>query len=201
MTNQERLNLLRDAEAVLKKTTKGYVQAGTTGVNWKDAMAKLSRLENELLWSVLLNIMGPVFKGGKSLLLQDLTHPTSGIPLYPAFDDAFEVGTPIIAPEPLVVVEPLTSSSPGKAFYADGKVSGMGYWFGHLDRSPKIGTNFKLGAFMAKVAPNSIGGGPHVHVGINVENILGSGKQFEHHTNYTHGAPLILTQIKKALLG
>ena len=201
MTNQARLNLLREAQETLKKTTKGYVQVGMNGGNWKVAMNQLMKLENELLWSVLLNIMGPVFKGGKSLLLQDLTHPTSGIPLYPAFDDAFEVGTPIIAPEPLVVVEPLTSSRPGKAFYADGKVSTLGYWFGHLDRSPKIGTNFKLGAFMGKVAPNSIGGGPHAHVGVNSENLLGKGEQFEHRTNYTHGAPLILTQMKKVLLG
>ena len=33
--------------------------------------------------------LGPMFRGGKSVLYQDLTHATTGIPLYPAFDDAF----------------------------------------------------------------------------------------------------------------
>jgi hypothetical protein len=40
-----------------------------------------------------------------------------------------------------------------------------------------------------------VGGGPHVHVGVNVELLWGLGKQLAHHTNYTHGAPLIRDQL------
>ena len=49
--------------------------------------------------------LGPVFKGGKSVLYQDLTHATSGIPLFPAWDDAFDEGCVIIAPEALRITK------------------------------------------------------------------------------------------------
>lgn len=146
--------------------------------------------------------LGPVRPGGTSVLDQDLTHPTSGIPLYPAFDDAFGVGREVIAPEDIVVVpNPRTgalwsSSNPGKAFYADGV---LGYWFGHLDRNHPVGTRFKKGQLIGKTAPNDIGGGPHVHTGVNVERLLGKGRELLHHTDYTHGAPTIRQQLEKEL--
>jgi peptidoglycan hydrolase-like protein with peptidoglycan-binding domain len=138
--------------------------------------------------------LGPVFSGGKSVLNQDLTHATSGIPLYPAFDDAFAEGVTIIAPEDLEVVRD-SSSNPGDAFYALGK-SGLQWWFGHLVSAPKVGTKITKGKALGKTCPNNVGGGPHVHVGINVEKIWGAGKQMAHHTNYTHGGPLVGTQLE-----
>ncbi|GIV03627.1 MAG: hypothetical protein KatS3mg015_2457 [Fimbriimonadales bacterium] len=141
--------------------------------------------------------LGPVWRGGRSVLDQDLTHATAGIARYPAFDDAFTAGEEVIAPEDLRVTRP-SSSIPGHAFYATG-ASGIRYWFGHLDRTPPVGRRFRRGETMARVAPNSVGGGPHVHVGINVEGILGSGRELEHRTDYRHGAPKVGEQLRRAL--
>lgn len=137
--------------------------------------------------------LGPVFSGGKPVLKHDLTHATSGIPLYPAFDDAFAQGKQIIAPEDIEITK-ASSSSPGDACYAKGK-SKLKWWFGHLTSAPAVGTKIAKGKPIGKVCANSYGGGPHVHVAVNVEGLWGSGKQLKHHTNYTHGAPLIGEQL------
>lgn len=142
--------------------------------------------------------LGPLWNGGLSLLDHDLTHPTSSIDYYPALDDAFEQGRVIIAPEKIVVHKWDTSARPGEAFYAIGE-SKIQYWFGHLDRDHPIGTAFGRGAMIGRVAPNNVGGGPHVHAGINVENLFGTKFQLEHHTDYTHGAPTIGEQLVKLL--
>lgn len=142
--------------------------------------------------------IGPVFNGGKSVLQHDLTHATSGIALYPAFDDAFSAGTTIIAPEHLKVTR-ASSANPGDAFYCVGD-SGLQYWFGHLVKAPDPGRFFAKGASVGVVAKNNVGGGPHVHVGVNVEMVMGAGKQLIHHTNYTHGAPLVGDQLAAWLL-
>jgi hypothetical protein len=190
MTDAKRLALVRKARRHLKRTKQGYTQEGS---EWKAALAALDQLERDLKPAVAL---GPVWVGGKSLLAQDLTHATSGIELYPAFDDAFNQGLVIVAPEDLVVTR-ASSSRPGLAFYATGK-SKLRYWFGHLDRTHQAGAKFKKGDAVGKVAANTIGGGPHVHVGVNVELLLGAGKQLKHHTNYTHGAPTIGAQLAAA---
>ena len=140
-------------------------------------------------------VIGPVFAGGQSVLAHDLTHETSGLPLYPAFDDAFREGTPIIAPEPLRVTNS-SSSRPGLAFYATG-ASKIRYWFGHLDRTHSPGTRFARGDLVGHVAHNAIGGGPHVHVGVNVEGLLGAGRELIHHSDYSHGAPTIGEQLAR----
>ena len=200
MTEAQQLALLRTGINALKKTQQGHVQwvaDGTPATHWKDAMAALRKLEADLKPSPV-PALGPVSLTGKSVLLHDLTHATAGIPLYPAFDDAFSQGMVILAPEDMEVIAPLTSSQPGYAFYAKGK-SRIRYWFGHLDRRPLPGTDFKKGAAVGKVGANNVGGGPHCHVGINVELLLGEGKQLLHHTNYTHGAPTVGTQLRKAL--
>lgn len=206
MTDQQRLVLLRKAEKELKLTGQGYIQwkkEGMQGGHWKAAMAALSRLEADLASDPVPDL-GPVWVGGKSVLLQDLTHKTSGIPLFPAFDDAFNQGRVITAPETIEVIpnpvtgNPWSSANPGKAFYARGR-SKIRYWFGHLDRNHPVGTKFAKGDALGRVAANNIGGGPHVHVGVNIELLLGMGEQLIHHTDYTHGAPLIGVQLKKAL--
>lgn len=188
MTNKQRLNALRRAKTALKQTTRGYTP---NGLYWRRAMKHIDAVMASLEPPPL--DIGPVWKGGKSLLDQDLTHPTSGIPLYPAFDDAFVEGREIIAPERLVVTRD-SSSRPGDAFYADGE-SGLRYWFGHLAVAPGVGKRFAKGEVMGKVGANNIGGGPHVHVGVNAEKFLGKGKELQHHTNYTHGAPTIREQL------
>jgi hypothetical protein len=138
--------------------------------------------------------LGPVVKGGKSVLNHDLTHATGGIPLYPAFDDAFQAGTTIIAPEAITVSQ-ASSSNPGDAFYAEGD-SKIDYWFGHLVSAPAVGARIGKGAKVGVVLDHNVGGGPHVHVGVNVERLWGSGKQLKHHTDYTHGAPTVGQQLE-----
>jgi hypothetical protein len=143
--------------------------------------------------------LGPTFAGGKSVLKQDLTHRTSGLPLngtgslWPAFDDAFATGINIIAPEDLEVYQ-ASSSHPGDACYCHGK-SKIDWWFGHLVIAPDVGTKIPKGKAFAKTCPNNLGGGPHVHVAVNVERLWGKGKALTHKTTYSHGAPLIGDQL------
>jgi hypothetical protein len=199
MTDKQRLALLRKAERELKLTGQGYIQwaKDKRGGHWPDALSALAALEKDR--ATVVPDLGPIWAGGKSVLLQDLTHATTGIPLYPAFDDAFkQQGRVIIAPEPLTVDKKLSSANPGFAFYATGR-SKLRYWFGHLDRAHPLGTKFAKGDAVGKVAANSIGGGPHVHLGINVELLLGPGKQLKHHTDYTHGAPTVGSQLRVLL--
>lgn len=196
MNDKQRAALLDQAVAELKKTTAGYVPSG---VHWRKAMVALEKLGNDLdPPHAAMPALGPIFKGGVSVLAHDLTHATSGIPLFPAFDDAFRQGTPIIAPENIEICRRLTSSNPGHAFFALGD-SKLEYWFGHLDRDHPLGTKFKKGALVGIVGPHPGGGGPHCHLGVNAERILGKGREFVHHTNYTHGAPTIGAQLRKAL--
>jgi peptidoglycan hydrolase-like protein with peptidoglycan-binding domain len=146
--------------------------------------------------------LGYVVRGSKSVLDQDLTHYTSGFPNensgseMPAFDDGFGEGVMVYAPEALTVTHQ-SSSHPGDAFYADG-ASGLAWWFGHLDRSPANGTRIGKGKFIGRTCHNTIGGGPHVHVGVDGRALLGH--DFEAHDNYTHGAPTIRQQLEAAQL-
>jgi hypothetical protein len=141
----------------------------------------------------ILPALGPVTPGDKPVTDHDCTHATSGINLYPAFDTAFGEGVPVIAPEPLVITRG-SSSRPGDACYADG-VSGLRYWFGHLDLAPEPGERFGKGAQLAVTCHNTVGGGPHLHLGVNTELIWGAGRQLIHKTTYVHGAPLIGVQL------
>jgi hypothetical protein len=129
---------------------------------------------------------------GPSVRTYDLTHATGGLPYYPAFDAVWYQGKNVLAPEALECTRTGTASH-GYAFYADGD-SGLRWWFGHLETSPPVGRRFDRGAVIGRVA-YSPDNSPHVHVGINVERLWGSGQQMTHHTNYTHGAPLIGTQL------
>lgn len=195
MTDRQRLALAKSLRADLTRTREGYV-THPNGPVWRIAMPKLDRLIKDLQ-PYPVPALGPVFAGGKSVLAHDLTHATGGIPLYPAFDDAFKAGTKIIAPEALEVTRQ-SSSRPGDAFYADG-ASGLRWWFGHLVTAPPNGRRFRKGAVLGTVLDHNIGGGPHVHVGLNVERLLGKGVELIHRTDYRHGAPLIGVQLAASL--
>jgi len=142
--------------------------------------------------------LGPVWKGGLSILDHDLTHATSGIPLYPAFDDAFIAGREIIAPDDIEIWKKDTGANPGEAVYAKG-IQLVDFWIGHIDRDHPLGSEFKKGAVIGKVVPTDIGGGPHTHIGVNIERLLGVGKELLHQTNYTHGSPTVGVQLEKLL--
>jgi hypothetical protein len=143
-----------------------------------------------------LPALGAVCVGGVPILNQDLTHETSGLPLYPALDDAFGAGRTVIAPEPLVVTR-TGSSRPGSSFFADG-ASGLRFWFGHLVTSPEVGRRFAKGDRVGTTCVNTIGGGPHVHLGIEIQRLWGAGRQLLHHDNYTHGSVKIGVQLAAA---
>jgi len=190
VTDRQRLATLDRAISHLKRTTQGY---NLSGSEWQAAMKELTKLRADLKPAPIPEL-GPLWIPGKSVLDHDLTHATAGVPLYPAFDDAFNQGTAILAVESLEVIA-RSSSAPGEAFFAKGK-SGLRYWYGHLDRSHPVGTRFAKGAAVGRVAANHTGGGPHCHLGINAELILGIGKQLRHHTDYTHGAPTVGAQLR-----
>jgi hypothetical protein len=156
---------------------------------------ELVRDEHESTSSSSVPNLGPMSSGLASVLDRDLTHATSGIPLYPAFDDVFTAGAILLAPEGMDVTRQ-SSSSPGCAFYADGD-SGLRWWFGHLTATPSVGRRYAKGDKIGNVYDTDAGGGPHVHVGVNVERYpgFGTGDQLKHHTNYTHGAPTIREQL------
>lgn len=180
------------------QTAHNIPASGVIGqATWKALMPHLSAAAKALLpqqpVKPTIPNLGPIVKGGKSVLDHDLTHATDSIPLFPAFDDAFGQGVTVIAPEALTVTR-RSSSRPGEAFYADG-ASGLKYWLGHLTASPAVGTKFRKGQSVGKTCANHVGGGPHCHVGVNVEKLWGAGKQFSHHVDYTHGGPTIRQQL------
>jgi hypothetical protein len=142
--------------------------------------------------------LGPLWNGGLSLLQHDLTHATSGIDNYPACDDAFDAGREIIAPDACEVWKKDTSAHPGEALYLRG-LQKIDLWVAHIDRDYDLGKKFNKGDFIARVIDTDIGGGPHVHCGINIERLVGAGKELIHHTNYTHGAPIVGQQLKALL--
>lgn len=192
MTDKQRAALLNVAVRELQQTDRGFTPSG---IHWRNAMAALALLDDDLdPPKVAVPLLGPIFKGGASVLMHDLTHRTAGISLYPAFDDAFDrQGLAIIAPENMEVWKRKTSSNPGHAMYLKGE-SKIDVWVGHLDRDHPLGTQFRRGEMIGKIGPNVLSQ-PHVHWAVNVERLLGKGKQLIHHTNYTHGAPTIGKQL------
>jgi len=193
----------------------GIDQTGILGVNTFEALRTSlvpDGLQNEgqpLFDSVALGLLesyqkagsanvpdlGPVWSGGKSILDQDLTHITGGLPDYPAFDDCFYAGKAVIAPERLEITGQ-SSASPGDAFYATGD-SKLRYWFGHLTSSPANGQWFNKGQTLSYVLEQYQGGGSHVHVGIDARDLIG--KPLEAHSDYSHGAKPIGQQLEEAL--
>lgn len=148
--------------------------------------------------------VGPLWKGGKCVLDHAPTHSTTGIPLYPAFDDAFKTGTEIFAPEDLVISERDTSANPGEAVFADG-ASKLDYWIAHLDRDHPVGKKFAKGEFLGRVIFTTQGGGPHCHCGVNIERLFGADQQLlwgadGDGPNYTFGSPTIREQLEARML-
>ena len=194
MTDRQRAAVLARARKNLERTKEGfdaYEESGR-GTAWKAALADIDLLLRDLKASQV-PALGPVVAGGRSILDQDLTHATSGIPGYPAFDDGWVAGKEVIAPEPLQVTQQ-SSAQGGDAFYATG-ASKIRYWFGHVDAAPLTGKRFKKGDVLARISAQHPR--PHVHVGINVQSLVGF--ELLHNLNYTHGKPTVGAQLRKAL--
>ncbi len=207
MNDAQRLELLRSLKRDAMATKQGFVDwdENRVGTHWRDWLRKMQRLETDLLPDPL-PALGPIIRGGRSVLNVSLTHATEGIDRYPAWDDGWVVGRAVIAPEPLTVISPYTSSRPGAAFYARG-ASQLRYWFGHLTSSPRVGRKFAKGEQIGVICPQYRPDGSanhHVHTGINVELLLGSGRQLRygstgHGPDYTTGSPTVGAQLRAAL--
>lgn len=191
MTDRQRVAKLDAAIRSLKRTTSGYTQT-PNGAHWKTALARLDELRSDLARPPV-PVLGPIVTGGKSVLLHDCTHLTSGLG-WPAFDDGFRVGLAVIAPEALVVTDDTSGSQGGDAFYCRGD-SGIEYWVGHITVVPKQGTRFRKGQKMTAISADHPR--PHVHLGVDARKLL-NGKHLLSHVNYTHGAPLIGVQLAEA---
>ncbi len=207
MTNKQRLNAIRRARRNLRLAD-GF---DPEGGHYRAVLRALDALEKEVLedakpgrpWADI----GPVTKGGESLLDMSLTHASHGLPknaagttLWPAVDLAWGAGTSVYAPEDVVVDTKDSSASPGEALYLTGE-SGARHWVAHLDRDYPLGKRFKKGALIGKTIPTNIGGGPHAHWGFNVEAFLGKGRALKYGRNgdgpdYTLGAPTIREQLR-----
>lgn len=192
------------AEGRWLKLRAAKVKSGPHAGEWAlDASSQLLIRQEYASRKKTIPNLGPLYHGGMTVLLHDLTHDTDGLPrlangtsLWPAFDDAFAVGTSIIACENMTVYK-TSSSVPGNAFYARG-ASKIRYWFGHLDRTNYVGKSFQRGDLIGRVAVNHVSVA-HCHAALNIEELVGVGKYLAHHANYTHGAPLIGAQLEAML--
>lgn len=195
MTDKQRLNTLRRALKHLQRTDQGYISYEESGFGseWRSAMKYLSALEDDLQPYTRVPALGPIVRGGKSVLDHDLTHATSGLPGYAAFDDGWTAGKDVLAPEDLVVTKG-SSAQGGDAFYATG-VSRLKYWVGHVAKAPAVGKHFRKGDVMAVISADHPR--PHVHLGIDARPLIG--KVLEHKTNYTHGSPTVMEQLSRAI--
>ena len=188
MTDKQRLAKLVEAERRLKLTTRGY---SPNGVHWRTAMALIDEVEADLASHV--PNLGPIVQDGKSILLQDCTHITDGLG-WPAFDDGFQAGRAVIAPEACVVDDNTSSAQGGDAFYITGS-SGIRYWVGHITSVPALNKRFAKGARMTTISADHPR--PHVHLGVDARKLLGH--HLISHTDYTHGAPTIGAQLARGI--
>lgn len=142
--------------------------------------------------------LGPIYRGtyAVSIMQHSLTHRTSGIPFFPAFDDGWVAGRDVIAPEDLEVYEQ-SGSAGGDAFFCRGK-STIKYWFGHLAFSQPNGAKFSKGEKIGDIAwlPTHLGSS-HVHCGIDARPLIG--RELLHRTDYRPGAPSVGVQLREAL--
>lgn len=201
MTDKQRLALLNKAIKNLRDTTQGFdtFAASGKGSAWRAAFAALDQLAGDLeitapepvlkLAIVGHSHLGPVLAGHKGVCDNDLTHATSGFAFHPAFDDMSPAGAAVLAPEDMTITK-WGSAKGGESIHASG-ISGIHWWFGHIDDRAAVGTKVKQGKKFASVSSEHEH--PHVHVGIDARALIG--RELFHHTNYTHGAPTVCKQL------
>lgn len=199
MTDAARRKLLREAIAELKRTQEGYV-THPNGPHWKRGLAKLERLDDDLAPSSRVPLLGPIYKGGQSVLKYAPTHNTDGLLNFSAFDAAVGpgfVGRPVLAPEAGVCYKQ-SSAQGGDAFYFRGD-SRIEYWVGHVAAAPATGRRFRKGEQMAVIGNTRT---PHVHLGLNTIPLCGRPLAYGRNGNgpdYTKGSPTIGVQLAKYL--
>jgi hypothetical protein len=199
VTNKQILARLQRIETRLKQTQEGYAPQRP---NWRIAMADLDHLQEQLQPPPKPKVppLGPAVAGGKSVLLEQLTHQTSGLG-WPAYDSGWVTGKAVLAVEPMTVYKQ-SSAAGADAYYSRG-VSGLEYWYGHVLRAPATGTRFAKGDRMTTIARISkADGGPHLHWAINAVPLVGHHLLYGrtgHGPDYTFGSPTIGVQLAKEL--
>ena len=199
----DRGKALAEAHGILKTTINGY---NARAKNWEEAMKLIDGVEETLSPKPSpsrpkVPSLGPVVAGDKSLSLCQLSHKTSGIEQYIAFDSGWRAGKAVLAPE-LLTVTRQSSAAGADAFYATG-ISELKYWFGHVNNPPSNGSKFQRGeklCVIADIAPSH--GGPHLHLGIDAVDLIGHSLLYGktgHGPDYTYGAPTVGAQLIKAL--
>lgn len=145
--------------------------------------------------------LGPLWPGGASILSQQLTHATDGMPGddrdWPALDDGWIAGRTVLAVENLTVTDD-SGAAGGDAFFAKG-ASGIRYWYGHLQSAPAVGRTFRKGDAVGRIAYMSRA---HVHLAVRTLEWLGISLRYGATgagPDYTFGSPTIGTQLREAL--
>lgn len=205
MTDAQIRARLKKIRARYMLTKEGYNKVGG---HWRAVDAMVAELLEDLTPDAIapVPLLGPVQVGGATLLRASLTHQTSGLPLYPAYDTAFRAGSVIIAPEGGKVTRHSGGESAGYSLYMDGE-SKLRYYLTHLNPERHAIGAVKRGEKLGVVGSASRFPGArvsHCHFGVNVEKLLGAGKQLKYGKNgngpdYTLGAPAIGAQLSKAL--
>jgi hypothetical protein len=202
LTDQQRLDKLQDAEAILKETEHGYTPEA---FRWKQAMKLIDEVEASLERPPVPPVpaLGPVKPGGKTVLLYQLTHNTDGFDgVWPAFDDTIvRVGTAVLAPEACKVIDH-TGSDGGVGFKVRG-VSRIVHLFLHCASRPAMGASFIKGAKLSSVAKiRADQGGPHIHYALDTRPLIQEWLKYGstgHGPDYTTGSPTVGVQLTKAL--
>ena len=207
LNDRQRLNLVKQVRKHLENTTQGFEDFKKTGKGseWRAALEALDELAEDLELekpaSPKVPALGWVVKGGVSALTHDLTHATDGVDHMPAFDEGFGLpGLGVIAPESLTVTKigrfvRRDGKPNGRSVYATGE-SGIRWVFGHVEDVPEVGAKIRKRAQFCTISPNHEV--PHLHCGVDARAL--TGRDLEHHTNYTHGAPTVGAQLAKALV-
>jgi hypothetical protein len=207
LSDRQRLDLVKQARKHLENTTQGFDQFKFSGKGseWRAAIEALDELARDLELEKPGNpkvpSLGSVVKGGVSVLTHDLTHATDGVDHMPAFDEGFGLpGLEVIAPESLTVTKigrfvRRDGTPNGRSVYATGR-SGIKWVFGHVENPPRVGAKIRKGAQFCTISPNHEV--PHLHCGVDARAL--TGRDLEHHTDYTHGAPTVGSQLAMALV-
>src|SRR5688572_16656240 len=143
MTDAKKAAQLEAALQELRLTQEGY-RTHPGGPHWRRAIPAIEEVIRELRQPV--PALGPLIRGGKSVLLHDCTHITDELG-WPAFDDALffdkrDVGRAVLAPEACLVYDNTSGAQGGDAFYVRG-ASGIRYWVGHITTVPALNRRFK----------------------------------------------------------
>lgn len=208
MNDRERARRLRAALKQLEQAKEPYV-THPHGPRWEAGRGGILAVVKDLERPrVKVPQLGPVVAGGLSVMLLSPTHKTDGVSwpdgeIYPAIDTGMGAGgRPILAVEALKVTRG-SSAQGGDAFYATG-VSGIRYWYGHLDVAPAVGRTFRKGERVGRIkfGPGQPPGGPHTHLGLDVTPLKIATLKYGRTgrgPDYTFGSPTIGAQLTKAL--